>query len=575
MDLLDDLNENQKKAVLCTEGPLLILAGAGSGKTRVIIYRIAHLIGQRITTPFGIFAVTFTNKAAEEMQKRIVKLIGPAGSSVFIRTFHSAAVYILRRYGDRIGIPKSFSIFDQSDQESVIRDVLLEMRLDPKSVRPSTLSSKISAIKNSAEILDGGNIDTLMPKYHAYNFTEIYTRYHEILRKQNALDFDDLLIKTVELLRKNDDSLIELQRRWRYIMVDEYQDTNYAQYLISKLLASSSKNICVVGDDDQSIYSWRGADIRNILNFEKDYANATVIVLEENYRSTSQILDAASTVIKKNVNRKEKNIRAFRGEGEPVVWCRSDSDYSEAEFAINSIIKLKGREGLTNNDFAVFYRTNAQSRIFEEVLRKENINYRVVGGLRFYDRKEVKDIIAYLRFISNPFDEISLVRIINTPARGIGRVTVEKIKDQADSKSISMWEIINGNIESCLKLPRGAADFRDIIRNLTTLTSDIPRKIKLSQFIEKLLDDSGYIKALGEEKTDESRSRLENIEEFVNSVYEYEESKPDSALDEFIQDISLLTSCITRKVSNSPWFFSLASRKRYSLISIPATRKRA
>ncbi len=542
MRLLENLNDNQREAVLHTEGPLLILAGAGSGKTRVITHRIAYLIKEKQVPPYGIFAVTFTNKAAGEMRKRIVDLIGPTGEGVFIKTFHSAAVYMLRRYGDRIGVQKSYSIYDQKDQESVIKEILLEMRLDPKHVRPSSLSSKISEIKNRQEMLDGADITALMPRGHAYNFQEIYEQYHSRLEKNNALDFDDLLIKTVELLRHHNDVLETLQGRWHYFMIDEYQDTNYAQYLIGSLLASKSKNLCVVGDDDQSIYSWRGADIRNILNFEKDYSDTRVIVLEENYRSAAPILEAASSVISNNSCRKEKNLKACRGEGERVVWCRASNEYGEAEFVVNSLIRLRRQEGFSSRDFAIFYRTNAQSRVFEDVLRRENVGYRVVGGLRFYDRKEVKDTVAFLKFLANPVDSVALERVINTPPRGIGKATVDKIFDAAYEADISPWEVIEGEIALKGKMPKGLLEFKKIILTLREGLALVPHKKKLSDITGDVLELTGYIRSLEEENSLESRSRLENIDEFINSVYEYEERNPDVGLDQFLQDISLLTS---------------------------------
>ncbi len=542
MKLLDNLNSNQREAVLHTEGPLLILAGAGSGKTRVITYRIAYLIKEKLVPPHQILAVTFTNKAAGEMKKRVVDIIGPTGEGVFIKTFHSAGVYILRRYGDRIGVPGNFSIYDSKDQEMLIKDILLNLRLDPKKIRPSVIVSKISEIKDKAEIIEGVDIASLLPKNYHFNISEVYNRYQERLAADSALDFNDLLIKTVQLLRSCPDVLNELQRRWRYFMIDEYQDTNFAQYLICKFLSSASRNICVVGDDDQSIYSWRGADIRNILNFEKDFDEAKVIVLETNYRSTVPILDVASSVIKNNQNRKEKNLRAHRGDGEPAVWCRANNEYGEAEYVVSTILSLKKRERLTNHDFAVFYRTNAQSRIFEDVLRKENIYYRVVGGLKFYDRREVKDILAYLRLIANPDDAISLIRIINTPARGIGGTTVERIRDLAYAESISEWEVIAREMPLKGKISTGVTEFRKIIQKGVSLAQEVPSKMRLSELVEEILKISGYKKALEEENSIESRSRLENLDELVNSVYEYENRDREAGLSQFLQDISLLTS---------------------------------
>lgn len=540
MSILENLNENQKKAVLHTDGPLLILAGAGSGKTRVITHRIAYLVGEKRVPPTGIFAVTFTNKATEEMKNRIIRLIGPQGASVFIKTFHAASVYILRRYGERIGIPSSFSIYDATDQATLVKEILLQMRLDPKKIRPESIVSKISEVKDKAELIDGADPGLLTQKTHFYDFHEIYDEYHRLMAKNNALDFNDLLIKTVQLLRSDADALQRLQRQWSYFMIDEYQDTNYAQYLIAKYLASASTNLCVVGDDDQSIYSWRGADIRNILNFEKDYLNAAVITLDRNYRSRQPILTAASSVIRNNVHRKEKNLNAHKGEGEPVVWCRTNNEYGEAEFVVNTIMSLKHRENLSNSDFAVFYRTNAQSRVFEDRLRKENIPYRVVGGMKFYDRKEIKDILAYLKFIANPHDLVSMLRIINTPSRGIGRVTIDKIREHAARGGESEWSVIREN-RLGEKLPKGLIDFRAMMIQCQETSRNIPRT-KLSAFVEQVLELSGYVKSLEDEDTMESRSRLENISELMNSVYDYEQAYPEAALDQFLQDISLYTS---------------------------------
>ncbi|MDY6967385.1 MAG: UvrD-helicase domain-containing protein [Spirochaetota bacterium] len=542
MIFLENLNPNQRDAVQHTEGPLLILAGAGSGKTRVITYRIAYLIKEMQVSPYNIMAVTFTNKAAEEMRKRVKSLIGDIGESVFIKTFHSAAVYILRRFGDRIGVPKGFTIYDQADQSSLIKDILIDMRLDPKKIKPFNIANKISQIKDKVESLEAASDHAIRSQSLPYNFPEIYDTYHERLKINYALDFNDLLLKTVELLKDHEDVLLELQQRWRYFMIDEYQDTNRAQYLISNYLSSASRNLCVVGDDDQSIYSWRGADIRNILNFEKDYKEARVIVLEENYRSATPILDAASFVIKNNVNRKKKNIIAARGDGESVSWCKVNNEYGEAEFVINTITKLKDHEGLKNKDFTIFYRTNAQSRVFEDYLRRENILYKVIGGLRFYDRKEIKDILAYLRVISNPYDTISLLRIINTPSRGIGTVTLNRIKDISNEEGISYWDVIDRQLPIAGKAQKGIDEFRELIRNGIDSAKDIPGTVLLSDFITDIIENSGYSNYLKEEDSIDSRSRLENIDEFINSVYDYEQSNIDVNLEDFIQGTSLLTS---------------------------------
>jgi len=541
MDLLENLNPNQRKAVEHTEGPLLILAGAGSGKTRVITHRIAYLMREKHVSPYRIFAVTFTNKAAEEMRKRVIGLTGPEGTSVFMKTFHSASVYILRRFGERIGIEKNFSIYDQGDQEQVIKGILEKMRIDPKKVKPSSIASKISEIKDKADLVDGARLDLLLPDYYAFDFQELYREYHQRLRQNNALDFNDLIIKTVELLRNDAPTLGELQSRWQYFMIDEYQDTNHAQYLMALLLSSQSRNICVVGDDDQSIYSWRGADIRNILDFEKDYDDARVITLDENYRSRQPILDSASHVIRNNVHRKEKNLKACKGEGEPVVWCRANNEYGEAEYVVSTMQTLKSREGFHNRDFAVFYRTNAQSRVFEDVLRRNNIPYRVVGGLKFYDRREIKDMLAYLKFIANPHDSVSLARIINTPARGIGDATVGKIRDAAVKEGVSEWDVINQGMLSG-RAPRGIEEFRGIIGHAQMMASGVPGAMKLSDFVLDLFQASGYRKSLEEENSIENASRIENVEEFINSVYNFETVNPQGTLAEFLQEISLFTS---------------------------------
>lgn len=540
MDIRKHLNEEQYKAVTHIDGPLLILAGAGSGKTRVITYRITHLIKNAGIPPYKIVAVTFTNKAANEMQIRIRDLIGPIGESVMIKTFHSLAVYILRRFGQCIGIPSNFTIYDDHDQESVIKDILRNLSIDPKAVKPSMIAEKISRIKESKHYIEGGDITPLLQKFHSFNFPEIFSQYHERCKAANALDFSDLLVRTVELLR-NKEVLHTLQSRWKYFMIDEYQDTNLAQYLISKYLSSETKNICVVGDDDQSIYSWRGADIRNILNFEKDFPNAMVITLHKNYRSTEPILNAAGHVIKHNYNRKDKNLTSNRGDGEAIIVCTTNNEYGEAEYVINTIVSLKHKEGYTNKDFAIFYRTNAQSRIFEEFLRKENIPYVVIGSVKFYERKEIKDIIAYMRFIANQHDSVSLLRIVNIPTRGIGASTIEKIRDAAYVNGVSEWDIIASNELYEYKLSPALAEFKNIMQKLIDKAKETPQHYRLSDVCISILNDTQYKKSLEAENSIESRGRIENIDSFVNSIFEYEHMHPQATLDEFLQDISLLT----------------------------------
>ncbi len=542
MQLLDKLNENQKTAVLYTEGPLLILAGAGSGKTRVITHRIAYLIKGKVVPPRSIFAVTFTNKACEEMRTRVIDLIGPSGRDVFIKTFHSAAVYILRRYGERIGVPGNFSIYDSSDQESVIKDILIALRIDPKKMKPSSIASQISEIKERAEYIDGADITALMPKYYQFDFAEVFEKYHAALEDNCALDFNDLLIKCVELLRRIPDILEKLQNRWRYFMIDEYQDTNHAQYLLAMLLSRTSRNICVVGDDDQSIYSWRGADIRNILDFEKDFPEAKIVVLEENYRSRSQILEAAKAVISNNIERKEKNIRATRGTGELPFFCLTANEYAEATYVVSKIYELMKSENLSHGDFAIFYRTNAQSRIFETACREARIPYKVIGGLKFYDRKEIKDLLYYLRFIVNTQDVVALMRIINIPSRGIGKASIEKIQDAAYTHDLSEWEVILRAHELRISLPKGIAEFRNIIAEALETLPAVPGAMRLADFVVSVFQSTGYIQALKEENTLEAKSRLENIDELINGIYEYSQQNSDASLEQFLQDIALLTS---------------------------------
>ncbi|MCL2156023.1 MAG: UvrD-helicase domain-containing protein, partial [Leptospirales bacterium] len=469
-------------------------------------------------------------------------------NSVFIKTFHSAAAYILRRFGEEIKITKNFTIYDTGDQEDMIKTILIDLKLDPKKIRPGMIASKISEIKDREEFLEGVDPNILIPDYFSFNFKEVFNQYQNKMAANNALDFNDLLCKTVQLLRESKTALDDMQRLWRYFMVDEYQDTNYSQYLITKYLASATKNICVVGDDDQSIYSWRGADIRNILNFERDYDNTKVITLEDNYRSTKQILDAANNVVQNNIHRKNKTIKSSRGDGENITWCITNNEYGESEFVINKIISLKSMENLSNKDFAIFYRTNAQSRIFEDFLRREKIPYRIIGGMKFYDRKEIKDILAYLKFIVNTNDSISLFRIINTPSRGIGKATQDKISENARNKGISEWTVIRDELIT-VKIQKGTArtqkgldDFKKIITTLMDDLTKVPAQIKLSEFMTDLVEISGYRENLIEENTLESNSRIDNINELINGIYDYEQANPDATPEQFIQDISLYTS---------------------------------
>lgn len=545
MDILESLNDNQREAVLAADGPLLIFAGAGSGKTKVITHRIAYLIREKRIPPYRIFAVTFTNKAAGEMKKRISSIIGASGDDVFVKTFHSASVYILRRYGEAVGVGSNFSIYDTSDQESIVKAILGEMNIDVQKYAGRVIS-KISEVKDKAELIEGADPYSLLPKDYAVNYPEIYDEYNKRLRAANALDFNDLIIYTVKLLRDSPETLERLQSKWSHFMIDEYQDTNRAQYMLAKYLASASRNICVVGDDDQSIYSWRGADIRNILNFEKDYPESKVIKLETNYRSTEHILSAAYSVVKNNRQRRDKRLNSFRGDGFFPVYCETNNEYGEAEFVVNSISRLKREDKLGYGNFAVFYRTNAQSRLLEDTFRHEAIPYRIVGSVKFYERKEIKDIISYLRFIVNPFDTASLDRIINNPPRGIGSRTVEKLKETAYAEQMSEWEIIDKGINLDGKISKGLKQFKEIINYLSAAHLDVPGVLSLSQFVEKVIVRSGYRKHLDEaakiDKTGKDADRIGNVDEFINSVIEYEERTETPSLEEFLQEVSLLTS---------------------------------
>lgn len=547
MDILEKLNPSQREAVITTEGPLLIFAGAGSGKTRVITHRVAYLIREKQVPPYRIFAVTFTNKAAGEMKKRITDLIGGSGDDVFVKTFHSASVWILRRYGEQVGIGKNFSIYDSADQESIIKAILKDMNLDAQKIQPSRIAAKFGEIKDKAELLDGQDPGLLLPKDYRFDYAAMYKEYNDRLRAANAVDFSDLLIYTVKLLRDCAEVREALQRRWTHFMVDEYQDTNHSQYLIAKYLSSGTGNLCVVGDDDQSIYSWRGADIRNILDFERDYPNAKIVKLEVNYRSTSPILDAAHSVVSRNAERRDKKLVSARGDGENPVWCQTNNEYGEAEFIVNTMKRLRREDRIGWGSMAVFYRTNAQSRLFEDTLRHEGIPYRIIGSVKFYERKEIKDIVSYLRFLVNPFDTASLDRIINNPPRGIGLKTLEKLRDTAYTERISEWEVIDKEIPlDGGKFPKGLKAFRDSMISLMHLQMQIPEKVRISDYIARVIKDSGYRAHLEEsartDSTGKETDRLENVDEFINSAIEYEERSPEPSIDEFLQEISLLTS---------------------------------
>ena len=534
--LLTGLNNKQKEAVQATDGPLLIMAGAGSGKTKVLTHRIAYLIVEKEVAPWNILAITFTNKAAREMKERIQGILGGAADEIWISTFHSMCVRILRRDIDRIGMNRNFSILDPSDQQTVIKQIMKEKNIDTKKFEPKSILGTISSAKN--ELITHEEFANTAGNYYEQTVADLYAEYQKRLRKNQALDFDDLIMKTFELFDRVPEVLEFYQRKFQYIHVDEYQDTNRAQYMLVKKLAQRFKNLCVVGDSDQSIYRWRGADIANILSFEKDYPNANVILLEQNYRSTKRILAAANGVIENNLNRKPKKLWTENLEGNKISYYRADSEQGEAQFVAGRIKEMTEKQGKQLADIAILYRTNAQSRVMEEVLLKSNIPYTIVGGIKFYDRKEIKDILAYLRLIANPDDDISLRRVINVPKRGVGSSSVDKIANYAQDHDISMYQAMLELefIGLSAKAYKGASEFRDLIKHYTAMQE----YLSVTELIEEVIEKSGYRQSLEIEKTIEAETRLENIEEFLSVTKNFENSSEDKSLVAFLTDLALV-----------------------------------
>lgn len=533
--LLSGLNPEQQKAVKKVDGPLLLMAGAGSGKTRVLTHRIAYLMVEKGVNPYNILAITFTNKAAREMRNRIQKMMGGAADQIWISTFHSMCVRILRRDIDRLGYNRNFTILDSTDQQSVIKSILKDKNMDPKKFDPRAILGTISSAKN--ELITPEEYTKTAADYFSQKVSDVYEEYQRRLRKNNALDFDDLIMTTITLFIRIPEVLEYYQRKFQYIHVDEYQDTNKAQYMLVKLLAQRFQNLCVVGDSDQSIYRWRGADITNILSFEKDYPRASVILLEQNYRSTKKILLAANMVIQNNMNRKPKNLWTENAEGNKIMYYRADSEQGEAQFVIGKIQELL-RQGRKLSDIAILYRTNAQSRVIEESFLKSNIDYLIVGGIKFYDRKEIKDILAYLRLISNPDDDISLQRIINVPKRAIGTTSIEKIVNFATMHDLSMFQALETieMIGLSPKAEKAAAEFRTLISHYTQQQE----YLSVTELVEEILDKTGYRDMLKAEKSLESESRLENIEEFLSVTKSFEASSEDKNLVAFLTDLALV-----------------------------------
>ena len=544
MSIYDTLNAEQKEAVLHTEGPLLILAGAGSGKTRVLTHRIAYLIEEKGVNPWNILAITFTNKAAGEMRERVDKIVGFGSESIWVSTFHSMCVRILRRYIDRLGYDTNFTIYDTDDQKTLMKDVCKMLQIDTKVYKERMFLGEISSAKDELITPEEYELNAA-GDYVKGKIAQVYKEYEKQLRANNALDFDDLLLKTVQLFQTQADVLDYYQERCRYIMVDEYQDTNTVQFQLIRILAEKYKNLCVVGDDDQSIYKFRGANIHNILNFEKVFDDCKVIKLEQNYRSTSNILNAANAVIRHNTGRKEKTLWTDNEEGEKIGFRQFDTAFDEAEYIVDDIRKGCANKGFTYSDNAVLYRTNAQSRMFEEKFVTANIPYKIIGGVNFYARREIKDLLSYLKTIDNGKDDLAVRRIINVPKRSIGLTTVNRVQENALERGISFYDAL------C------SADLIDNIgRSLSKIDSFVAliehfkersEKISLSQLMEEIIEMTGYIDALEAENEIEAQTRIENIEELKNKIVAYEESCEDEkpTLSGFLEEVALVADVDT------------------------------
>jgi DNA helicase-2/ATP-dependent DNA helicase PcrA len=546
MDFLDNLNDEQREAVLQTGGPLLILAGAGSGKTRVIAFRIAYLIGAGHADPHEILAVTFTNKAADEMRTRVETLVGPAASGAWISTFHSMCARLLRREAPAIGLSRDFVIYDASDQLTAMKRVLRDLRIDDGVLQPRAALTRISQAKNRMDDVAAHAVAGFNPREEM--FGKVYAAYQRALADANALDFDDLLLKTVDLFETAVAVRDRYSRRFRFIMVDEYQDTNRPQYLLIRRLADAHRNLCVVGDPDQSIYKWRGADLRNIMDFERDFPETRVVKLERNYRSTQVILDAASAVIRQNRNRKEKRLWTERTGGERIVYFRAGDELEEADFVART-----AREALAGDvdaSVAILYRTNAQSRVIEDAFRRAGVAYKIVGGVRFYERKEVKDALAYLRLLINPDDDVSLRRVINVPARGIGKAVIEAVEGvplliaAAEAREArgagSLWARLVAGLKAGVFAPRAAASLR-AFRELVESLAETARREPVSAALAKVLDRSGYLQDLREERSEDAEGRIENLAELVSAAREFETREPEPSLSGFVDRLSLLS----------------------------------
>lgn len=540
MSIYDTLNEQQREAVYCTDGPLLILAGAGSGKTRVLTHRIAYLIEEKGVNPWNILAITFTNKAAGEMRERMDNLVGFGSESIWVSTFHSTCVRILRRHIDRLGYDTNFTIYDTDDQKTLMKDICKLVEIDTKVYKERNLLAAISSAKNEMISAQEYALNA-QGDFGKEKIAKVYQEYEKQMHANNALDFDDLLVKTVQLFETQPDVLENYQERFRYIMVDEYQDTNTVQFQLVSLLAGKYRNLCVVGDDDQSIYKFRGANIKNILNFEQEFPDATVIKLEQNYRSTGNILDAANAVISNNVGRKDKQLWTDNGEGEKIKFCQFDTGYDEAEYIADDI-EREVRNGASYNDHAILYRTNAQSRLFEERFVAQNIPYKIVGGVNFYARREIKDVLAYLKTIDNGKDDLAVRRIINVPKRGIGLTTINRIQESAASRGIGFYDALLG-LDLIPGVARGAAKLEGFVA-LIEYFKGVAETLSLSDLLQEVIDKTGYIESLEAEGKEESETRIENIDELRSKVAVYEESCLDQdekpTLSGFLEEVALV-----------------------------------
>ena len=537
MSIYDTLNERQRQAVMQTEGPVLILAGAGSGKTRVLTHRVAYLIDRAGVAPYHILAITFTNKAAGEMRERVDKIVGFGAEQIWVSTFHSTCVRILRRYIDRLGYDNHFTIYDTDDQKGIMKEVCKKLQIDTKMLKERTIMSAISSAKD--ELIDPQEYE--MQNGYDYNGGKIakaYREYQATLKKNNALDFDDLIMKTVELFKADAEVLSSYQDRFRYIMVDEYQDTNTAQFELIRLLAARHRNLCVVGDDDQSIYKFRGANIRNILDFEKVYPDAFVVRLEQNYRSTQTVLDAANAVIKNNMRRKEKALWTDQGEGARIGFRQFDTAYEEAEYIAGDVAGKKRKGQFSYGECAVLYRTNAQARLLEERFIMEGIPYDVVGGTNFYSRREIKDVLAYLKTIDNGRDDVAVKRIINVPRRGIGAATIVRVQEYADERNISFFDALT-EADQIMTIGRSAGKLKPFVTMIQSFRSK-QEFYSLEELVKDVLDLTGYLKELEESDEEDAEDRVENIEELVSKVVAYEEENDEPTLSGFLEEVALV-----------------------------------